>query len=211
MVKDYYKVLGINKNAGINEIKKAYRRLAGIYHPDRHPGGDDKMVALNEAYSILSNPIRRMDYDRQIAKMKKTSVEKKPDMGFFSFSPYDILDKYGDILPALKYTNIAVEGFDEVIKAKKPLKTFLLFFKVAEKIDDVTIRNTLNMIESHLKKHAYISSETHLVFIMKEGITSKSLSMIKIPETNTAVSFFDYKTGRLHRANIKNIKIKNRG
>lgn len=63
MTKDYYKVLGIEKNAGEDEIKKAYRKLAMKYHPDQ--GGDqEKFKEINEAYQILSNSQKRSQYDQ---------------------------------------------------------------------------------------------------------------------------------------------------
>jgi len=62
-MKDYYKILGINKNATEEEIKKAFRRLAHKYHPDK--GGDEKKFKeINEAYQVLSNKEKRSQYDR---------------------------------------------------------------------------------------------------------------------------------------------------
>jgi len=64
MNRDYYKILGINKNASEEEIKKAYRRLAHQHHPDK-PGGDEKKFKeINEAYQTLSDKIKRANYDR---------------------------------------------------------------------------------------------------------------------------------------------------
>lgn len=63
MSKDYYKTLGINKSASAEEIKKAYRKMAMKYHPDR--GGDqEKFKEINEAYQVLSNPQKKSQYDR---------------------------------------------------------------------------------------------------------------------------------------------------
>lgn len=60
---DYYKVLGLEKNASNEDIKRAYRRLAHQYHPDR-PGGDEKRFKeINEAYQVLSNQEKRSQYD----------------------------------------------------------------------------------------------------------------------------------------------------
>jgi molecular chaperone DnaJ len=64
MNKDYYKILGINRSASAEEIKKAYRQLAHQYHPDR-PGGDEKRFKeINEAYQVLSNREKRSQYDQ---------------------------------------------------------------------------------------------------------------------------------------------------
>ena len=63
MAKDYYEVLGIKKDASADEIKKAFRKLAQQLHPDK-PGGDEKKFKeINEAYTVLSNPEKRKQYD----------------------------------------------------------------------------------------------------------------------------------------------------
>ncbi len=63
-MKDYYKILGVNKSASDEEIKKAYRKLAHQYHPDKASGDEKKFKEINEAYQILSNKMRRANYDR---------------------------------------------------------------------------------------------------------------------------------------------------
>lgn len=65
--RDYYEVLGINRNATKEEIKKAYRKMAMQYHPDRNPGdksAEDKFKEAAEAYEILSHDDKRNNYDR---------------------------------------------------------------------------------------------------------------------------------------------------
>src|SRR5438132_12155911 len=65
--RDYYEVWGIGRNAGDEEIKKAYRRQAIQFHPDRNPGNkqaEEKFKELNEAYQVLSDPEKRNQYDR---------------------------------------------------------------------------------------------------------------------------------------------------
>ena len=64
MTRDYYKILGVNRNASEEEIKKAYRRLAHQYHPDKTGGDEKKFKEINEAYQILSNKEKRTQYDR---------------------------------------------------------------------------------------------------------------------------------------------------
>ena len=68
MAKDYYGILGVPRNASDAEIKKAYRRLAMQYHPDRNPGkekwANEKFKEINEAYGGLGDPQKRKQYDQ---------------------------------------------------------------------------------------------------------------------------------------------------
>ncbi len=65
---DYYKILGVNKDASEGEIKKAYRKLALKWHPDKNPNNreeaEEKFKKINEAYSVLSDKNKRRQYDR---------------------------------------------------------------------------------------------------------------------------------------------------
>jgi len=63
MAKDYYKILGVEKNASQDDIKKAFRKLAHQYHPDKTGGDEKKFKEASEAYSILSDEKKRSQYD----------------------------------------------------------------------------------------------------------------------------------------------------
>ncbi len=72
--KDYYKTLGVDKDATTEEIKKAYRKLALKYHPDKNPGNkeaEEKFKAITEANEVLSDPEKRKKYDRLGANWKQ--------------------------------------------------------------------------------------------------------------------------------------------
>ena len=65
--KDYYKVLGVDKTASTDEIKKAYRNLAKKYHPDKNPGdktAEERFKEINEAHEVLSDPEKRSKYEQ---------------------------------------------------------------------------------------------------------------------------------------------------
>lgn len=74
--KNYYKVLGVGKQAGEDEIRNAYKRKALIHHPDKHSNATEeelreqekKFKEIGEAYAILSDPIDRRNHDRDLAK-----------------------------------------------------------------------------------------------------------------------------------------------
>jgi len=67
MAKDYYSVLGVDKNATQEEIKKAYKKLAKKHHPDMNKGDEtsaEKFKEINEAASVLGDPKKREQFDR---------------------------------------------------------------------------------------------------------------------------------------------------
>ncbi len=65
--KDYYQILGVDRSASADDVRKAYRKLAMQYHPDRNPGdkrAEEKFKEINEAYQVLSDPQKRARYDQ---------------------------------------------------------------------------------------------------------------------------------------------------
>src|SRR5688572_33044202 len=96
--RDYYDILGVQKNASEEEIKKAYRGLAMKYHPDRNPGDDEaatKFKEAAEAYAVLSDADKRQVYDRYGHEgLRQTGVPDFQDMDSVFSGLGDIL---GDI------------------------------------------------------------------------------------------------------------------
>ncbi|MFL5763596.1 MAG: DnaJ C-terminal domain-containing protein [Bacteroidia bacterium] len=85
--KDYYKILNVEKNATAEDIKKAYRRLAVKYHPDKNPGNksaEEKFKEANEAYEVLGDPEKRKKYDELGANWNayQQSGAQQQDGGF---------------------------------------------------------------------------------------------------------------------------------
>ena len=117
--KDYYKILGVLRNASEQDIKKAYRKLAMQYHPDRNPGkeewANEKFKEINEAYAVLGDPEKKGQYDRfgtvgdigDIFRSRNTQSTFEDVMGDFSSAGlgYEFLDGiFGDFLHDRNFT-----------------------------------------------------------------------------------------------------------
>jgi curved DNA-binding protein len=117
--KDYYKVLGVPRNASEQDIKKAYRKLAMQYHPDRNPGkeewANEKFKEINEAYAVLGDAEKRGQYDRfgtvgdigDIFRSRNTQSTFEDVMRDFGGAGlgFDFLDGiFGDFLKGRNFT-----------------------------------------------------------------------------------------------------------
>lgn len=137
MSKDYYKILGVEKGASEDEIKKAYRKMAMQYHPDKNPDNPEaeaKFKEAAEAYDTLSSPDKKANYDRYGSNGPGGSYNG----GFGGFNMDDIFSNFGDIFgnafnqrhgaqrPQSKGSNLRIKvslTIDEILKgANKKIK-----------------------------------------------------------------------------------------
>lgn len=100
MAKDYYKILGVDKNATEADIKKAFRKLAVKYHPDKNPGNkaaEEKFKEANEANDVLSDSEKRKKYDRFGENWNAPNAEQAYDSGYgySSMNTGDFEDIFG--------------------------------------------------------------------------------------------------------------------
>jgi len=89
--KDYYKVLGISKNASPDEVKKAFRKLAVKYHPDKtknNKSAEEKFKEINEANEVLSDPEKRKKYDELGENWQNYQQRGTPNQGGFDWSKW---------------------------------------------------------------------------------------------------------------------------
>ncbi len=146
---DYYEVLGVAKDASDNDIKKAYRKLAMKYHPDKNPGdkeAEEKFKQVAEAYECLSDPQRRSRYDQ-------FGFEDPGQGGFggggsFHGNPFDIFNQFfgggfGGGFSA---------GFDDEGGAVSRGSNIRVRVKVS-------LQDVLNGVEKHLKVKKYVACE----------------------------------------------------
>src|SRR5438477_7029300 len=99
---DYYKTLGVDKKATPDEIKKAYRKLARQYHPDRNPddkGAEGRFKEISQAHDVLGDPEKRKQYDSGSGPF---ATGAGPGGGFGGFGNFDFdASSMGDILSNL--------------------------------------------------------------------------------------------------------------
>ena len=116
--RDYYEVLGVSRDASPDEIKKAYRKLAVKYHPDKNPGNaaaEEKFKEASNAYEVLSDPKKRQIYNQR----GHAGVN---DMGFHGFTnAEDIFSNFGDIFGRTVFGNFG-DVFVDVFNRQGPGK-----------------------------------------------------------------------------------------
>jgi len=106
--KDYYDVLGVSRGADDKAIKKAYRRLAMKYHPDRNPGkqqeANEKFKEINEAFAVLGDPEKRKQYDQ---------FGTAGDAGDIFSSPYT-RTTFEDLMKSYRGSHLSFDFLDDI-------------------------------------------------------------------------------------------------
>lgn len=134
-MKDYYQILGVPRDATQAEIKKAYRRLAHQYHPDKEGGDEERFKQINEAYQVLGDPEKRRQYDQfgQVftgAGQGRSYGYQDFGPGGFSWSEFSFDDfGFGDIFADI------FEGFRSDSRTK-------------QRGEDISLKLDLNLVDA---------------------------------------------------------------
>jgi molecular chaperone DnaJ len=128
--KDYYKILGVSPKATLEEIKKAYRRLANTYHPDKNPGNkeaEEKFKEINEAYEVLSDKDKRRQYDAMRSGGFYEGWSGRTASSHSNFNPF------AEIFESFFTSAFGAEDYES------PFQSFRRSEYVGPKLGDITI------------------------------------------------------------------------
>ncbi|MCF8365175.1 MAG: molecular chaperone DnaJ [Bacteroidales bacterium] len=150
--RDYYEILEISKDAGENEIKKAYRKMALKFHPDKNPGdsgAEEKFKEAAEAYEVLRDPDKRQRYDR----FGHEGLRGAGGGGGYGMSMDDIFSNFGDIFGSA-FGGFG-SGFGSGARRRQVNRGSNLRVKVK-----LTLEEAANGAKKKLKVNKYIKCET---------------------------------------------------
>ena len=172
MKEDYYKTLGVSKDASSSEIKKAYRKMAIKYHPDKNPGdkaAEEKFKEAAEAYDVLSNPEKKSRYDQF-----GHQAFQNGGAGFGGgMNMDDIFSQFGDIFGG------AFGGFGGFggSQGRRVMKGSNLRVRV-----NLTLEEICNGVEKKIKVKRKVLAPSLLI-----SLVSKGISLDKLPSNPTIV------------------------
>ena len=158
--KDYYSILGVNKNASDSEIKKNYRKLAFRYHPDvcKEPDAEEKFKDINEAYSVLSDKEKRQMYDTYGTADPQQAMHS--DAGFDPFAGFNPFSRFG--------------GFGGFGKSRRE--------QAKERGEDLQINLNITLEEAYFGAHKKIRVKKHVACPHCHGSGSTSNDSCQCPD-----------------------------
>lgn len=172
--KDYYKILGLRKNANQEEIKRKYRELAKKYHPDRNPNdilAEKRFKDINEAHDILSDSAKKAQYDlmgknwgsyRKFADQAKSTYNQKKEEGF-EFKDLFTRERMNDA-----FKNVVDLGKEAIFNAKTETTGINRKPKVKE------IKTTISLEEAYTGTTRVITVNKNRIRLkLKEGIVNE--------------------------------------
>lgn len=119
---NYYDILGLHKNATKKQIKKAYKKLSMMYHPDKNKHGTEMFKEINEAHQVLSDETKRRDYDLKMnddfVKPHETPVENPVRVNVYEF--FENLDNdfdentYQEVLSSDEESEINYQYYEDL-------------------------------------------------------------------------------------------------
>lgn len=180
--RDYYEVLGVGKNATADELKKAYRKMAIKYHPDKNPGdkeAEEKFKEAAEAYDVLSDPDKRARYDQFGHSMGPQGFGGAGGQGGFGgfggfsgggFSMEDIFSHFGDIFGDA-FQGAGTYGSGGRRQQRAVRKGADLRIKVK-----VTLKDIMNGVDKKLKLPRWVACEACKGTGAKDGTAFHSCS-----------------------------------
>jgi molecular chaperone DnaJ len=116
MAKDYYNILNVPRNASGDQVKRAYRRLANQYHPDKKGGDEKKFKEINEAYQTLSDPAKKQQYDQ----FGTTFEQSQSQGGYSGFNGFQDFSGFADAFSGFKQKQEQTEynfgGFEDIFQ-----------------------------------------------------------------------------------------------
>lgn len=174
--RDYYEILGITKTSTADEIKKAYRKMALKYHPDRNkePNAEDKFKEINEAYQVLSNPQKKQTYDQ----FGHSAFD--PSSGFGS-NPFTSGNRQGPF--TWDYSSSGTNPFDNV-DFGDPFEIFETFFG-----------SNFNRRKRKPRYSLHLSFKESILGTQKQVSVDAKEQSIKIPagvDDGTRIDFGDF-------------------